>query len=455
MKEEVSLNNGQAELNIKLKNFLNGSDRIFRLIGPPGTGKSYMTRICLDELLSLDIKNNSKRQNVNVLGVCLAHQAKNVLMESIPNVHTYAKVYGLEEVYDEITGARSFQPKKKNNEALLGECNIPVFVHDEVSQYTREMMDNVLDTTSMYSKIIFIGDKAQLPPIDPTGQMGVDEDSPVFSLELPERCQHELTEIVRQTLHNPILDLSAEIRKEIFGSQNINRILDIIRKPNLNNGVGYSFVNYNDFMEHSKEKDFLKTAVIGFRNKQSIDFFNEKLRNYRLNNPVNRIIKDDIIMMKDSFYIEDAYGIYCVFENSQSFKITDVHTQKTKFRVGGKQYYIDTFVAKTSLNDELFICPTDNGEVDFQEALSELAIIANQRRMSWKEFWDFKKSFCKFSYAYAITAYKAQGSTYETVYVDINDILLTRPLTPKRKLQTIYTAITRAKYDVWFLKGSK
>ena len=56
-------------------------------------------------------------------------------------------------------------------------------------------------------------------------------------------------------------------------------------------------------------------------------------------------------------------------------------------------------------------------------------------------------------YGYAITAYKAQGSSYDSIYLDINDVLLTRPLTPKRKLQTIYTAITRARNNVYFLKG--
>src|SRR5690606_29605081 len=148
---------------------------------------------------------------------------------------------------------------------------------------------NVLDSTSMFSKIIFIGDKAQLPPIDPSGEMGVDEDSPVFDLELPEHCQHELDEIVRQSIHNPILDLSAIIREEIFGNQNIHRVLEAINTPQLVKGLGYGFVSYNDFLEHSKDKDFQNTAVIGFRNRQSVDYFNNLIRNYRLDNPINNI----------------------------------------------------------------------------------------------------------------------------------------------------------------------
>ena len=57
----------------------------------------------------------------------------------------------------------------------------------------------------------------------------------------------------------------------------------------------------------------------------------------------------------------------------------------------------------------------------------------------------FTEQFCMVQHAHAITAYKAQGSTIDTVFFDLNDVLSVGPLTPLRKLQSIYVGLTRAK----------
>ena len=67
----------------------------------------------------------------------------------------------------------------------------------------------------------------------------------------------------------------------------------------------------------------------------------------------------------------------------------------------------------------------------------------------WEDFYNFRDTFADVSYGYAFTAYKAQGSGFTNVYVDLNDILST-PISDKRKLQTLYTAITRATHQVIF-----
>ena len=78
----------------------------------------------------------------------------------------------------------------------------------------------------------------------------------------------------------------------------------------------------------------------------------------------------------------------------------------------------------------------------------------NERKSKWKYFFDFKNSFADCSYAYAMTGHKAQGSGYKYIYVDVNDILTVGPISAKRKLQALYTAITRATDLVMFLKSN-
>lgn len=59
----------------------------------------------------------------------------------------------------------------------------------------------------------------------------------------------------------------------------------------------------------------------------------------------------------------------------------------------------------------------------------------------WEEFWALKELFHEVKYAYALTAHRAQGSTYENVWVDYQDILLNR--TRKEAFQCLYVACTR------------
>lgn len=445
----------QKVLKKKMKAFLDGPERFFLLTGKPGVGKTTMTKIMLEDLIQIDMEANisSRSVNMNVAGISLAHQAKNVLGEYIPCVYTFAKAYGMKEHIDDTTGKRTFEYDQYQKDPAIGDYAIPVFVHDEVSQYTQDMLDIVFDRTPMFSKIIFMGDRAQLPPIDPENKMGADVDSPIFDYDIPDECKHELTERVRQSEGNPILDLTDIIREEIFGDQDVNRILKLISTPSMIDNVGYDIVKYRDLIEHSKDKDFTKTCLIAYRNK-TVKWFNTRIRHFKLDSPTERIIEGDIVCMSDNYYKMDPQGFpLYVLHNADKFKLTKVYTKVFIFQAGGRNYKIDCYVANIKGKIGQFISPTESGEIKYQKYLAEVANKCNSRNLKWPVFWEFKGFFCKFIYGYSVTAYKTQGSTYDDVYLDINDVLLTWRLTPKRRLQSIYTAITRAKYRVYFLKN--
>jgi len=454
--DKITPTKSQKKLIHKFKKFFESSEKYFLLTGKPGVGKTTIVQIILEHLIKLD-RENDNRDNPNVAGITLAHRAKNVLGEFVPNVFTFAKAYGMKELYDD-NGARKFvYDKYANDKGVVGDKQVPAFVHDEVSQYTKEMLGIVMERTSMFSKVIFIGDIAQLPPIDAEGEMEVDEDSPVFDLDLPDYCRHELTERVRQKEGNSLLDLTDIIREEILGGQSIQRMMHAISEPIMKDGKGFGHITYPDFLNHYESRDPEDTRLIACRNK-TVKYFNNNIRDYLFRNPTEAVINDDFICMTDNFKGNcppPNQGTFYLY-NSDSFKVTGVHTKVVSFNTSIKKYYIECFQSGI-LNDvyKMFLTPTPNGFVEYQKALNELGSACKSRKMKWSEFWDFKDSFCQYTYGYCITAYKAQGSTFKTVYVDINDILMTGPLTPKRALQTAYTAISRAQEDVYFLKGKR
>lgn len=440
---EVNLTKSQEEGIEKINKFLNSDQRYFRLTGPPGAGKTFLIKHALQKYL----KEEQDSGKVCVVGITLSHKAKNVLNRaSINHCRTFASAYGFKELIKE-DGSRVFSPSSFFEEKPVGHLPIPIFVHDEISQYSYEMKNIVFSKTSIFSKVILMGDKAQLPPIDST--MAIDEDSPMFSFELPDFCQHELTERVRQKEGNPILDLSDVIREEIFGSQNMGRVVQEILKPKLNEeNKGYLILDESDlYQKYLESKNFLDNKIIAFR-KFKVNERNNVIRSILFPNTNQKLINGDLIFMTNNFVSEDGKQ---KIMNSDEFIVLDVRTFMMDSPVGKK---IECYKADVWSDGRIknIITPTEAGEIEYQKTLERLIANAKQNPKLWPSKFAFEKQFCEFTMGYGINVYKSQGSTFKNVFVDIVDMLDTKPLTTKRKLQAIYTALTRATDVCYFIK---
>lgn len=427
----------------KIKRFLESDQRFFRLTGPPGSGKTFLIKHALQNFL----KKEEDTGDFVVVGITLSHQAKNVLNKaSIKNCRTFASAYGFKEKYHD-DGSRTFTVATSYEEKPIGHLPIPIFVHDEISQYSTMMKDIIFDKTSLFSKVILMGDKAQLPPIDP--KMKPDEDSPMFFFEVPEWCEHELTERVRQKKGNPILDLSDIIREEIFGNQDLARVIREIVQPKLHEGKGYLCINQSDiYGEYIKSQNFLEDKIIAFR-KFRVNDINQAVRSLVHPDSKDRLNKMDLVFMTNNYKNEEMnYRLM----NSDQYVIQDVKTVLNYVPHANKQ--IECYFGQISTNSyqSYVITPTENGMEEYNKTLNRLKGYANQNKALWPHVYEFTDSFCDFTMGYAINAYKCQGSTYKNVFIDLMDILETGPLTPKRKLQTIFTALTRATDICYFIK---
>lgn len=439
---QITPTESQEILINKIKKFLTSDQKYFRVIGRAGSGKTTAIKLALEELLN----KKQSGEFPHVVGIALSHKAKNVLADaSIPYTRTFASAYGFKEVIRH-NGERDFEPSKFNVEKPIGHLDIPVFVHDEVSQYSHKMLGIVLKETSMFSKVIFMGDSAQLPPID--AKMKVDEDSPVFSMELPEDCQHELTERVRQKKGNPILDLSDMIIEEIFGNQNLNRVIQEILKPKLCDGQGYLILPEIELnSKYIESENYLKNKMIAYRNNR-IDYLNNATRDLIFPDTHESLIKGDLVFMTNNFKNDKPMF---KLNNSDEYEVGEVNKMFIQNEHGpGVECYLGEI--ETNYYSSYIITPTEYGIDTYNNIVSQLQMDAKQNGFLWKDFYAFKSMFCEYTMGYAINVYRSQGSTYENVFLDLNDILTTGPLTSKRKLQSIYTALTRATDIVHFIK---
>lgn len=432
----------------KLKKFLGSSERYFRLTGKAGTGKTTIIKYALEEYIKQDlnlIKNEKKADFMavpQVLGVCLAHKAKDNLRQSIPFVNTFASAYGHIEIIDS-SGRKKFVPNK--DKMKYADCKKPIryYVIDEAGQFNAKMARLVHKETNMFAKIIYMGDRGQLPPIDDEGKEPSDKDSPIFDMMLPDFCSHELTERVRQTEGNSIVDFSDIIYGQIFSTQDLSKVHKHMMRPNLDSaGRGYNNCRFEEVYDLFKRSsnNYLDTKMIAYKN-NTVNISNHYMRNYIHDNPQEIFIPKEIIYMNKTFYGRDHEDRPFTFYNSSEYIIENTSI--------GSLHGLKVMYAFLDGSKPMPVIYGGIGSKNHNMYLERIEVF--NRTKDWKSKYAFMDMFGDFNYGYTLTCYKAQGSTYRNVFVDVSDIMSVGPLSNKRKLQTLYTALTRASHRATFI----
>ena len=93
-----------------------------------------------------------------------------------------------------------------------------------------------------------------------------------------------------------------------------------------------------------------------------------------------------------------------------------------------------------------------NSQQVFDQMLKQYKTEAQQgNKKMWRQYYGLLEAVHWIKHAYAITAHRAQGSTYKTVFVDAGDILLNKNV--REKLQCLNVAISRAKDELYIING--
>lgn len=179
--------------------FLEGPNRAMVLCGAAGTGKTSLINVLLDELDELDLYKY----------VCTAptNKAVEVIARNTGRDfdRTIYSIVGLTVKDDD-----DQKPVLvRENESHLGDYSLVII--DEASMVSTELLMEIeSDMATMPKiKVIYVGDKCQIPPVDDTNK-GM-TDSIVFQIPL----KFELTKVMRTALDNPILQTVTTIRENI------------------------------------------------------------------------------------------------------------------------------------------------------------------------------------------------------------------------------------------------
>lgn len=448
-------NNDQKIAIDKMIQFIHSDIEEFVLQGKAGTGKTTIVKKIVEYYnKTLGYQSNS------VVAATISHAAKNVLRASLGyssvDVVTVAKLLGMKQRITE-KGEIKFEPDTKTWKVALPPIKwAKLLIIDECSMISASLLSLIREHKNKGTKVIFMGDWHQLPPID--SNRLEDEDSPTFSLQ----SKAVLKERMRQKHESPIIPLSDIYADNIDNyietgdleqfPLKISKRLDVYN-PITEEGVIFqdSFVPVltdmiKDFTYAYQNKNPNYVKAIAYRNKNkfgnapyNIGSINVTVRKH-LWNTKEQFVIGEIVVANNQFSLNREL----LLQNGDSFIVT---------RIVKKEHQgIPCCILNLRTAEGI---PVYNIPVVATEGLKKYISVLESKHLSakrdyqkWKDFFKFKENFAEIGYGYAITAHKAQGSGYRNVYIFEDDIMGVSTISYKEKSQCLYTAVTRATHKL-------
>jgi exodeoxyribonuclease V len=400
----LKLNTDQSTLLIELGKFYHGPNQFFLLAGQAGVGKTTCMKFFAESLKEID-------PSVKICMAAPTNKAVAVLSDSVgdPDL-TYKTIYSLLGLRMMANG----EVKELTDSGQDSIGNYSLVICDEASMVSSVLIDYVLKKTALAdTKIVFIGDKEQLPPVG-------EQKSPIWSQF---KINYELTEVMRH--QNSILDFVQNIRG--------NTEPDFISSgPQVHVDTEDEFTAHMQDMARQGHFHTGKAKAIAWRN-MTVDFLNDFIRNqFKATQSTDKFVVGDRVVIKEPIIVGETTAASTDEEGTVSSVMITQHSRyptlrawHIKIKMDYTQSTVSTYVIHSSSEGEL------------QQMLDQF-----KQAKRWDLFWKLKEAFGNIAYGYALTAHRSQGSTFENVFVDAGDIMLNRTISDRTKC--LYVACSRA-----------
>lgn len=396
-----------------------GDSPYFLLAGAAGTGKTYAIQALVDQINGKIVFTAPTNKATKVLRATLTTEDYKPICRTI---------YSLLGLKMEANGAIKQLTAPEDPVDLRA---ITLVVVDEASMVNQALMGEIEKAAENYGrlKFLFMGDRNQLPPVNEKASM-------VWELDMP---RAELYQVMR--FDNQILDLARKIEKQV---DHPAPTIKLLSDNDEIEGVWYLTQAHFHMalMNAAKQGDFSNpiqlTKAIAWRN-QTVGEINQLIRGQIFDNANERrwMVGDRIILTGPANDF-DGKSIGCTDDEGTVEKVERAtHQLYPEF-----ECYNISVITDENKRISLWVLHEDY-EFEARFKQNHLANEAKFNPRMWKDYWHFVDSFHKVQYGYAITAHRAQGSTYDSCYVVWNDILTNR--NRGEAFRCLYVASTRPK----------
>ena len=442
----IILGEEQVKAIESIKTFVSSSETCISLSGYAGTGKSTIV---------LQIIEMLEKKNKPYILCAPTHKAK-VVLETFTGregctIHKLLSLSPNIEIQDLDFRELTFQMRNKVNLIPSG----GIVICDESSMINDELYEALKkETKALNSQIIFVGDKAQIQPVNSRSY------SKVFSL--PNSIT--LTKIYRQSSESGLITTLEELRTRALG------------KFNENIGTDGSLYCYSDIREFFKKliplykkainnASILEVKLLAYTNAR-VDALNNKTKELLFGNN-NEYNKGEFITGTENLSFGDVK-----FWNSMDYIIADEPEKidlNIKDFISLPSYRLNLYNSSNHSLESVCILSKEISS----DYLNSLAYFIEDLRLSalntkygkgkvWAKYYKLMESFTtpvdlfydgrmirkkSFSLGYASTIHRSQGSTLNNVFIDSKDLGVCRNVEELRQLQ--YVALSRAKNNVY------
>lgn len=418
------LNQGQQEAAESFFEFLlSDNEKEMKLEGPPGTGKSFLLGQMADKILP------QYRQICELMGqeplyhtvemMATTNKAANELALSLNrNVSTAHSFLALRVSNDRDTGKTYLET---TNRWQVHENKI--IIVDEAFTADSDLL-GYLDRATLNCKIVYVGDPDQLGPVMETL-------SPVLRKKI-RSCQ--LTEPVRNADQPALQEACARLRHtvrtgEFLPIQIVPGVIDHVDDAGMQDEIA------KHFRQQTRQH-----RILAYSNNRVLQYA-DHIRELRglpetftegellINNTMTRISK------KATLAVEEEVELLKIGQQSEFLLIDEFDPS------GPVQLEVRYATIKTQFNGEFSNVPLP---VDREHYLALVKYFARIKK--WKQHFWLKENIPDLRPRDAATIHKEQGSTRDTVFIDLED--LSRCTQPDTVARLLYVAISRAKRRV-------
>jgi ATP-dependent exoDNAse (exonuclease V) alpha subunit len=450
----ITLNDKQYAGVLKINNWLKSNNQqFFVLSGYAGVGKTTIIKKVLD--------NYRRRVAVSAP----THKAKKVIAKATnKSAVTLHSILGLRPDLN----LDDFNPNDPKFNPIVQATmdDYSFIIIDEASMINYELYELIEKESSKHRniKILFMGDMAQIPPIN-------EKESYVFSKEFVAE-KHHLTKVERQKDDNPLgmicdnlrnnLTLEKPIPKNLYQT-NINhngegimiynkkadfrkKLLEYFGSENYNNNIEYvKLIAWRNITVNTSN-NIIRELIFNKKQLNQIEV-GETLTAYK---SVRKVEKNTTLIDNSADYQVKSVGN--IKENVYGVNVIPIHM--IEYDVNNSVRNINIDVVDHSDNDNLHLFATIH---------DRLRDDAKKDKKKWKLYYKFRrynllmvdiKEYVNgtsrpgydvitkdLDYGYAITGHKSQGSTYEHVLILEEDIDINPKI--KERNQIKYVALSR------------
>ncbi len=479
-KNNYNLTDNQKELVLRLNDFLSSSFPTFILKGYAGTGKTFIMKGLTDFL--------SKNKKSFRIAAPTGRAAKVISQKTKHKVYTIHKtIYSNKDLkefktkYEDGTETFKFYYDLKNNEDPIN----TIYIIDEASMLSNVYSEGEFfrfgsgylfkdlikyinfDNNVHKKKIIFIGDNAQLPPINMNFSPVLDSQYLVENFNL-ESSEFELTEIVRQKADSGILHNATKIRESLkynlFNQIDVETDFKDIHKTKHEELLSKYLQACNNTIDD-------ETIIVAYSN-SSVKEYNDFVRNHFFPNQNSITVGDKVILVSNNYnypQMELLNGDFGFVK--QVTPVNESRTIKLK-RKNRKNEPIEISVLLTFRNVIITFVDEEFKKHNIECKIIENLLYSHHRDLSsdelkaiyidfkirnpklkpgTKEFKDAIRSDIYFNalrikFGYAVTCHKAQGGEWRNTFLNCKTSM---GYFNSSYFRWLYTGITRAKENLF------